>query len=108
MGDLIRVNERNLHLLSGSRVHLSHPAAGVIVGYGVVELDRGDPSLLMKLLQKYSLEEHQVHTRDGERIISIRWLTVHEKYPGFPYPYSFCGIEVPDQISDNLVNRIYA
>ena len=108
MGDLTWIKERNLRVRPGSRVHLRHPVDGVIVGSGIVEPDKDDPSLLLQRLHNYSLEEHQEHAKGGEQLVGIRWLMVHQKYLGLPYPYSFCGIEVPDQISVSLVNGIHA
>ena len=89
-------------------MHLRHPVDGVIVGSGIAEPDKNYPSLFLQRLHNYSLEEHQAHAKDGEQLVDIRWLMVHQKYLGLPYPYSFCGIEITDQISIALVNGIYA
>ena len=108
VGDLTWIKGKNLRVRPGSKVHLRHPGAGVIVGSGIVESDKGDPSILLQRLHNYTLQEHQAHAREGEKPVGVRWLTVDQKHLGLPYPYSFCGIEVPDQISETLVNGIYA
>ena len=71
-GDITWVKEGNLRVLPGSKVHMRHPAAEVNVGSGIVEPDRGDPSLLLQRLHNYSLEDHEAHARDEEELVGVR------------------------------------
>ena len=79
----------------------------VIVGSGILESDKGDPSILLQRLHNYPLQEPEIRKRWRE-LVGVSWLTVEQEHLGLPYPYSFCGVEVPEDISKSEVNGIYA